>query len=776
MRRTTATRETRRAWSSVMYVLGVCALGLMLVGCSGDDGADGARGSVGPQGAMGPQGPEGVPGQDGADGSAGPSGPAGPAGPAGSAGPAGPEGPAGEPGAEGAAGSPSGLVTAGSLLSQGRAIKGPIVNGTVVMSVYAANQVSSPTVCPDGTNLASGTSGEMMRCIVGQSGSTDTRGFFAITVPQSLAGLSGPLHVQVSNGTFVHEVTGATEVGPQGSGISSNLRVLLPLEFLDDLRPVGGTSNVVTTAITAITEIATARAIGSGLKAPTAGTAHAANSQTADLLGMTGLDIARVIPSDITDPDSENDSDESRHYGLVNAAFAQLDIVMGAGDVLDVVQVIGYDYSDSIFDSVNRYSADYGTRATAFGDPGLRFSGVTLSIQGSMGGAFAGSVRDIQASAVNQSGFTLDAEQLGVVSSSAFRSNAVMTIADNGCIVADARLPSGSFAAVRSIDNGVATLRNATGLVNSASTPPGGAAAVGIPHAVSTNPGGAFFSGQSVNIRCVLANFAEARTSLGDRGSGSITISPRFTIRDPTDADVLNGLAHDGTARGIDVINASMTRTIDSADNVFGTTLDQSELIFTVAGAATTPRQVVPNQLAAGLVEGGRRSITGTLSAMTVNLNPSSLTAGQPEGTFITITGMRDANGSAIRVDTPLPPSSILNQGGNVVRFVPNALIAALSAQGISQFDRFLKSGTFVFEITPGGPTMLHPNALGRAEDNRPPSTRGGTCNGSPHAGGGSTPAIPVPEVEVDGVTIPATTRPGCEFVSTIRGSLSVNQ
>ena len=762
MRRMTATGETRRAWSSVMYVLGACALGLMLVGCSGDDGADGARGPAGPQGAMGPQGPAGPAGADGLDGSAGPSGPAGPAGPAGSAGPAGPAGPQGEPGAEGASGSPSGLVTAGSLLSQGRAIKGPIVNGTVVMSVYADNQPGNTCQGIGAVVSAAGPA----RCIVGQSGSTDTRGFFAITVPQSLAGLAGPLHVQVSNGTFVHEVTGATEVGPQGSGISSNLRVLLPLEFLDDLRPVGGTSNVVTTAITAITELATARALGAGM-APTAGTAHAANTQTADLLGLSGLDIARVIPSDITDPDSENDAEESQHYGLVNAAFSQLDIALGAGDVLDVVQVLGYDYSDSIFDSVNRYAASpMNTRTGAINDPGLRFSGATLPSQLTMGIIFSNAIRDIQTGAANQSGFTLDAEQLGAVSSAAFRSNAVLTIADNGCIVADARLPSGSFAAVRYIHNGVATLRNAAGIVNTTGQTPANAAPVGIPHAVSTNPGGAFFSGQSVNIRCILANFSEARTALGDRGSGTITISPRFTIRDVTMDDVENGLAHDGTDRGFAYIRARMGLddgdfTINSDGNFEG---DGSGIAIATAGQ--TP---VLNHRS-----GGQRSITGTLSAMRVNLNPSSLTAGQPEGTFITITGMRDANGSAIRVDTPLPPSAILNQGGNVVRFVPNALIAALSAQGISQFDRFIKSGTFVYEITPGAPTMLHPNANNQREDNRPPSTRGGTCNGGPHAGDSSTP-IDASTAEVNGVSV-TTINKQCEPISTIVGSLSVNR
>jgi hypothetical protein len=630
------------------------------------------------------------------------------------------------------------------LLSQGRAIKGPIVNGTVVMSVYADNQPGNTCQGIGAVVSAAGPA----RCIVGQSGSTDTRGFFAITVPQSLAGLAGPLHVQVSNGTFVHEVTGATEVGPQGSGISSNLRVLLPLEFLDDLRPVGGTSNVVTTAITAITELATARALGAGM-APTAGTAHAANTQTADLLGLSGLDIARVIPSDITDPDSENDSDESRHYGLVNAAFSQLDIALGAGDVLDVVQVLGYDYSDSIFDSVNRYAASpMNTRTGAINDPGLRFSGATLPSQLTMGIIFSNAIRDIQTGAANQSGFTLDAEQLGAVSSAAFRSNAVLTIADNGCIVADARLPSGSFAAVRYIHNGVATLRNAAGIVNTTGQTPANAAPVGIPHAVSTNPGGAFFSGQSVNIRCILANFSEARTALGDRGSGTITISPRFTIRDVTMDDVENGLAHDGTDRGFAYIRARMGLDTEAdftiADGNFaGSDIDD-------AGQTS-----VPNHRS-----GGQRSITGTLSAMTVNLNPSSLTAGQPEGTFITITGMRDANGSAIRVDTPLPPSAILNQGGNVVRFVPNALIAALSAQGISQFDRFIKSGTFVYEITPGAPMMLHPNATspGTRENNAPPAGRAPSCGGTP-AG--------VTAVSGLGAT-------DCVLVNTIRGSLSV--
>merc|ERR1712000_336155 len=98
------------------------------------------------------------------------------------------------------------------------------------------------------------------------------------------------------------------------------------------------------------------------------------------------------------------------------------------------------------------------------------------------GNTFAAAIETIQASSVNQTGFTIDAATITTISKAHIMSNNIVTLADNGCVVADARLPSGSMIFVRQhrggtstgvatdgaaddqgIVNGVATLRNAAG-------------------------------------------------------------------------------------------------------------------------------------------------------------------------------------------------------------------------------------------------------------------------------------------------------------------------
>ena len=697
MGRMRATGKTGRASSGFLLVLGAVALGLVLVGCSGEDGA------VGPGGPAGPPGPAGAMGPAGADGAAGPAGPAGAAGARGAAGPAGPAGPSGPAGADGASGSTgaagaagaagSGTVVPGAALASGKAIKGPIVNGTVVLSIYADNNGGTcPTVAP---TTVVGTSGALERCTIGASGTTDANGGFALTIPDDQSSLVGPLHVEVFNGTFIDEVTGLTNTGPQGPGINSKLRTLVPLEYLDDLRPAGGAANVVTVAISALTELATTRALGAGTGTPTAGQAHAANTQTASLFALTDIDIARTLPSDITNPASSSDSDESKRYGIVNAAFSQLaQVVEGDQDVLDIVRVVGLDYQDGIFDAKGRL--------TTPSDAALTLPGSSRKIPAAtMGPTLASAIETIQSSSVNNTGMTLDAAAVATIRGAHLASNNILTLTDNGCIVADARLPSGSFIFTRAISTGIATLRNSVG--GNGSVDGSGFLAVS-----TANSANSFFSAQSVNIRCVLANFSQGATALGDRGSGQITVSPRFTIRDATADDATNNLA------------------------------------------------------AAAHKTGSKRTVTGTLSAMTINNNPTGVTGSQPEGTTITITGMRDVNGSTIRIDTPLPPSSILNQGGNVVRFVPNALIGALSAKGLSQFDTLAKDGIFVYEVTPGFPVYLHANAGSTTESNAPPAARPQTCNGNP-----------------DGTTTTSGTGfsgTSCVNVTTVRGSLEVKQ
>ena len=702
-------KTARKArWASSSFILLLCALGLglVLVGCSGDDGSVGAPGPAGPPGPAGSVGPAGATGADGSSGSAGARGPAGPAGPAGAQGASGSTGVAGATGAEGSA-----AVVPGSTLTKGLAIKGPIANAVVVLSLYGANNGDA---CPASTTAIAGSGALALtgRCIVGSSGTTDENGLFALTIPGDQTVAAGPFLITVSNGTMLDEVTGATVTGPQGGGINTEFRSLLALDFADDLRLPGGAANIIPVAVTALTEMAASRALAAGVVAPSPADAHSANTQTAELFGLSGVDITTTIPSNILDPNSSNDSDVAKKYGLINAAFSQLaQVLEGDQDVLDVVNAVSNDYDDGILNSQSRDGLDASVTVT----------GASRTMPAStMGNTFAAAIETIQASSVNQTGFTIDAATITTISKAHIMSNNIVTLADNGCVVADARLPSGSMIFVRQhrggtstgvatdgaaddqgIVNGVATLRNAAGGLGDTIGPDlAGRLAV-------TFPGGGLFSAQSVTIRCILANYSQGQTAAGDRGTGQIMISPRFTIRDPVTADVALGLA---TQAHVDAL----------------------------AGSA--------------------RTITGVLSGMLINNNPTGVTASQPEGTVITITGLRDGNGSTINVTTPLPPTAILNQGGNVVRFVPNALIAALSNAGISQFDTLVKSGTFVYEISPGMNLQLHPNTTGATESNAPPAGRAQTCNGDPDTMVSITPTGT------------------CTAVNTIRGSLTVAQ
>ncbi len=702
-------KKTRKArWASSSFILLLCALGLglVLIGCSGDDGSVGPSGPAGPPGPAGAVGPAGTSGADGSSGAAGARGPAGPAGPAGPQGAAGATGVTGAAGAEGSA-----AVVPGSTLTKGLAIKGPISNAVVTLSLYGANNSDA---CPANTTAIAGTGALALtgRCLIGSSGTTDENGLFALTIPANQTVASGPFLVTVSNGVMTDEVTGATVTGPQGAGINTDFRALLALDFADDLRLPGGASNIIPVAVTALTEMATVRALSAGTVAPSPGDAHSANTQTAELFGLTGVDITTTIPSNILDPNSVNDSDVAKRYGLINAGFSQLAQVMeGDQDVLDVLRAVARDYDDGILNSTSTSGLAADVTVT----------GASRTMPAStMGNTFAAAIETLQASSVNQTGFTVEADVLAAIRKAPIMSNNILTLADNGCVVADARLPSGSMIFVRThqggtsdgtagvgtgdgrgIFNGIATLRNAAGGLGDTIGPDAaGRLAVSF-------PGGGLFSAQSVTIRCILANYSQGQTSAGDRGAGTVVISPRFTIRDPVQADVALGLA----------------------------------------------TQAHVNALA-----GSARTLTAVLSGMTVNNNPTGVTASQPEGSFLTITGLRDGAGSTINVSTPLAPTSVLNQGGNVVRFVPNALIAALSNAGISQFDTLVKSGTFVYEISPGMNLQLHGNAADVTESNAPPAGRAATCNGDPDTMISNTPAA------------------GCVTVNTLRGSLSVAQ
>ena len=374
----------------------------------------------------------------------------------------------------------------------------------------------------------------------------------------------------------------------------------MPVDYLDELRlPSGGGTTITRVAVTALTEIATTRALavaneslggrspvgalqmGSDVRgAPTSAQAHAANAQIANLYGLVGLDIARTIPSDILDERSEDDAPSMQHYGLVNAGFSQLALAAaGDNDTLDVVAAAADDYSDGIFDGL------------AYGEPSLagagqvRLPGNPLFTQTSAAFAstFAQAIATLQGSSRNQSGFTIDADGLTQVAEASFDSSNVLTLDNNGCVVADRNVPSGSHITVRAIEDGVATLRNALG--EKASSNPA-IATIGINRYVRTGlvANGDPFSAATVQLRCTVANFGQGNTFLGDRGNGTISVSPRFTIRDarphevgtwwPGDPDGAADTGPDGVLAGpagsqaLARIDASYMKDIQDVDDI----------------------------------------------------------------------------------------------------------------------------------------------------------------------------------------------------------------
>ena len=326
----------------------IMALGVMFVlaACSGDDGEIGPPGPPGPAGppgatgaqgpagvgTVGPPGPTGAPGPPGAPGVgvAGPPGPPGPAGPAGEQGPQGPQGETGAAGPAGTAGPP--LLPAGTVSLSGAAMKGPITGGTVTASVYAANQ--SGGTCLVNTPAIANTT--PARCRVG-TGQTDGTGQYAVAVPTNLV---GPVLLEVTSGTFIHETNFQSIIVTP----STSLRTLYA-------GPV--TSGSLRGSISALTEFATALALGTDDDAPTRTEAREANEQVARMFGMAGVDIVSTSASNVVDAGSVADSEGMKQIGLINAGFSSLFAQTASGtttNVLTLIKELGRDLSDGSFD------------------------------------------------------------------------------------------------------------------------------------------------------------------------------------------------------------------------------------------------------------------------------------------------------------------------------------------------------------------------------------------------------------------------------------------
>ena len=120
---------------------------------------------------------------------------------------------------------------------------------------------ASSTTVPVGTVRTTTADTTATVCQLGSSGITDADGNFAITLPGETTRLVGPALIEATSGQFIDEATGNTETGPIGAA-NTTLRTLVPVDYLDELRlPSGGGTTIERVAVTALTEIATTRAL-----------------------------------------------------------------------------------------------------------------------------------------------------------------------------------------------------------------------------------------------------------------------------------------------------------------------------------------------------------------------------------------------------------------------------------------------------------------------------------------------------------------------------------
>ncbi len=174
-----------------------------------------------------------------------------------------------------------GLFGSGTQLA-GVATKGPIDAGTI--TVYSLNSDGSR-----GSVLATATTG--------------TDGAFSVDI----GSYTGAVAVVVSGGSYVDEATGETVVLEAGEELETLLA-----------EAAEGTS----VGVTALTTIAAARAAqdaAGGLETAIAN----ANKDVADAFGLNGVDIASVIPSDLSG-DASGDEEAAQQYGAVQAGLCQV--------------------------------------------------------------------------------------------------------------------------------------------------------------------------------------------------------------------------------------------------------------------------------------------------------------------------------------------------------------------------------------------------------------------------------------------------------------------
>lgn len=196
----------------------------------------------------------------------------------------------------------------------GTAAKGPVDGATV--TVYALNTDGSR-----GAEIATATTG--------------TDGSYTV----DLGEYDGAVAIVVTGGSYTDEATGETVT----LGTGDELETLLAA--------VTSGENV---AVTALTTIAAARA-AENASAGLATAIEAANDEVEAAFGLADVDIASVIPSDLSDAESSGDSEAQQAYGAVMSGLSQLAETGGlaAADVLTIISDMAADYEDGEFDGID---------------------------------------------------------------------------------------------------------------------------------------------------------------------------------------------------------------------------------------------------------------------------------------------------------------------------------------------------------------------------------------------------------------------------------------
>ncbi len=220
-------------------------------------------------------------------------------------------------GCSGGSGSTS-MVFSEVVSFNGKAIKGPLINGTVSAIMIDSDGYRAGTIL---------------------TSRTDEYGNFGFETT-----VSGPALLVATGGSYVDEATRKTVFMADGVELTALIYIV----------PVSLETGVRTVVITPLTHLATGQALNSinGGTDPFSAI-NDANTNVADLLGLSGVDIATTIPFDFTREGVTVDpsSDEAK-YGLIISSMSQqiADEGLEPEDLLDRLDALRDDLSDGTLD------------------------------------------------------------------------------------------------------------------------------------------------------------------------------------------------------------------------------------------------------------------------------------------------------------------------------------------------------------------------------------------------------------------------------------------